>query len=103
MPLVVEVNEARYRRVPTGELNRLMREAVAGHPPPSKAGVRVKFVYATQAETVPPTFVFFVNKPEWVHFSYQRYLENFIRERVNFTGTPIRLIFRARSEDRFAR
>ncbi len=103
MPLVVEVNESRYRRVSTGELNRLMREAIAGHPPPSKAGVRVKFMYATQAESVPPTFVFFVNKPEWVHFSYQRYLENFIRERVNFTGTPIRLIFRARSEDRFAR
>lgn len=102
MPLVMEVNEARYKRVPTGRLNRLMREALAKHPPPSKAGVRVKFFYVTQAETVPPTFVFFVNKPKWVHFSYQRYLENHIRSHESFLGTPIRLVFRARSEDRFA-
>jgi GTP-binding protein len=102
MSLVMEVNEARYKRIPTGRLNRLMREALAKHPPPSKAGVRVKFFYATQAESVPPTFVFFVNKPEWVHFSYQRYLENYIRGHEAFPGTPLRLVFRARSEDRFA-
>lgn len=100
LPLVKEVSEARHKRITTGELNRLVRDAVARHPPPQKGGVRVKFFYATQAETVPPTFVFFVNKPEWVHFSYQRYLENRIREIEPFTGTPIRLRFRARSEDR---
>jgi GTP-binding protein len=101
LPLVMEVNEARHKRVPTAQLNRLMREAVAKHPPPQKGGVRIKFFYATQAETVPPTFVFFVNKPDWVHFSYQRYLENQIRETEPFPGTPIRLRFRPRSEDRF--
>ena len=101
LPLVLEVNESRFRRVNTAELNRLMRDAVTRHLPPSKGGVRVKFMYATQAETVPPTFVFFVNKPDWVHFSYQRYLENFLREHITLTGTPIRLFFRPRSEDRF--
>ncbi len=99
--LTQEVNEARTQRLPTGELNRIMRSAVAKHPPPQKGGVRVKFFFATQAETAPPTFIFFVNKPAWVHFSYQRYLENRIREQHPFAGTPIKLIFRARSEDRF--
>lgn len=100
---VLEVNEARQRRVPTAALNKLMREAVTRHPPPSKAGTRVKFFYATQASAAPPVFVFFVNKPEWINFSYQRYLENRLREEFPFPGTPIRLIFRARSEDRFGK
>lgn len=101
MSLVNDVQEARHKRIPTAQLNRLMREAIMKHPPPQKGGLRTKFFYATQAETVPPTFVFFVNKPDWVHFSYRRYLENQIREFEPFTGTPIRLRFRARSEDRF--
>jgi GTP-binding protein len=100
LPLVREVNEARYTRLSTAQLNRIMRAAVAKHPPPSKGGVRVKFFYATQAAVAPPVFVFFVNKPAWVHFSYQRYLENQIRAEYAFIGTPIKLIFRARSEDR---
>jgi GTP-binding protein len=103
LPLVTEVHEARHKRMNTSRLNKLVRDAVMKHPPPQKGGVRVKFYYATQAETVPPTFVFFVNKPEWVHFTYQRYLENQIREVEPFTGTPIRLRFRARSEDRFGK
>lgn len=103
LPLTLEVNEARRKRIPTGELNRLIREATAQHPPPQKAGTRVKFYYTTQADTVPPTFIFFTNKPEAVHFSYQRYLENQIRAAEPFTGTPIRLRFRARSEDRFGK
>jgi GTP-binding protein len=101
LPLVMEVQEARHKRIPTGRLNRIVRDATAKHPPPQKGGQRVKFFYATQAETVPPTFIFFVNKPDWIHFSYQRYLENRIRGAEPFTGTPIRLRFRARSEDRF--
>jgi GTP-binding protein len=99
--LVNDVQEARHKRIPTAQLNKLMREAIMKHPPPQKGGLRTKFFYATQAETVPPTFIFFVNKPDWVHFSYRRYLENQIRELEPFTGTPIRLRFRARSEDRF--
>jgi GTP-binding protein len=103
LPLVKEVNEARAKRIQTSRLNKIMRDAVMKHPPPQKRGVRVKFFYATQAETVPPTFIFFVNKPEYVHFTYQRYLENQIREAEPFAGTPIRLRFRARSEDRFGK
>jgi GTP-binding protein len=102
LPMVIEVYEARYQRVPTAQLNRLVRQLVGRHPPPQKGGIRVKFNYATQASVDPPTFVFFVSKPDWVHFSYQRYIENQIREEYPFPGTPIRLVFRARSEDRFS-
>ena len=102
MDLLIEVFEARFRRISTGQLNRLMRNAISRHPPPQKGGKRVKFAYVTQATVDPPTFVFFVNKPDWVHFTYQRYLENRIREEFPFPGTPIRLVFRARSEDRFS-
>jgi len=102
MPTVSEVYDARFKRIATSELNRLMRDAVGRHPPPQKGGVRVKFLYATQARVDPPTFVFFVNKPDWVHFSYQRYLENRIREDFPFPGTPIKLFFRSRSENRFS-
>ena len=101
LPLALEVNEARHQRIATGPLNRFMFDAVAKHPPPSKAGKRVKFFYATQVDVAPPTFVFFVNKPQWVHFGYRRYLENQLREIYPFTGTPVKIIFRARSEDRF--
>lgn len=102
MALIVEVFEARSRRIPTSQLNRLMRDAISRHPPPQKRGIRVKFAYVTQASVDPPTFVFFVSKPDWVHFTYRRYLENRIREEFPFPGTPIRLVFRARSEDRFS-
>ena len=102
LPQVIEVYEARFRRVPTAQLNRLMRQVISRHPPPQKGGIRVKFNYATQANVDPPTFVFFVSKPDWVHFSYQRYLENQIRAEYPFPGTPIRLVFRVRSEDRFS-
>lgn len=103
LPEVLAANEARYVRIPTGQLNKLMRDAVIKHPPPSKSGIRVKFFYATQAAVTPPTFVFFVNKPEWVNFGYQRFLENQIREQYPFRGSAIRLVFRARSEDRFGK
>ena len=102
LPEVIEVNEARYQRVPTAQLNRLMRQVISRHPAPQKGGIRVKFNYATQANVDPPTFVFFVSKADWVHFSYQRYIENQIRAEYPFPGTPIRLVFRARSEDRFS-
>jgi GTP-binding protein len=96
LPLVQEVNAARFQRVPTSALNRMLREAVYNHPP-SRGGKDVRFYYATQPSTAPPVFVFFVNKPEWVHFTYQRYLENQLREAFAFPGTPVRLIFRPRS------
>ncbi|MCA9951728.1 MAG: ribosome biogenesis GTPase Der [Anaerolineales bacterium] len=99
----VKVNTARHSRIPTGALNKWLREVTTQHPPPSKNGVRMKFFYATQPKVAPPTFVFFVNKPEWIHFSYQRYMENKLRESFPLTGTPVRFIFRARSEDRFGK
>lgn len=102
LPEVINVYEARHQRIPTAQLNRLMRQVVSRHPAPQKGGIRVKFNYATQAGVDPPTFVFFVSKPDWVHFSYQRYIENQIRAEYPFPGTPIRLVFRARSEDRFS-
>ena len=103
LPHVIDVNEARYQRVPTSALNKFMRDAITQHPPPGKGGKRAKFFYATQANVAPPTFVFFVNNPESVNFGYKRYLENRLREQWPFTGVPIRLFFRARSEDRFGK
>lgn len=95
----VRVYEQRHQRIPTGQLNEIVQEATVRHAPPSRAGKRLKFYYATQPSVDPPTLVFFVNDRRLVHFSYQRYLENRIRERWGFEGTPIRLIFRGREED----
>ena len=98
LPTALRVQDARLIRISTAELNRILREAVARHSPPSKAGKRLKFYYATQARVDPPTFVFFVNDPSMVHFSYQRYLENRLREHYGFLGTPLRLSFRKRGK-----
>jgi GTP-binding protein len=92
----LRVYEQRYQRIPTGQLNDLLQESIARHSPPSKAGKRLKFYYATQPVVDPPTLVFFVNDSRLVHFSYQRYLENRIRERWGFEGTPLRLRFEGR-------
>lgn len=100
LPLALEVTRARSQRIPTSELNRLVRDAVASHAPPSKGGRRLKFLFATQPAVDPPTFVFFVNDPDLAHFSYQRFLENKIRERYPFPGTPLVLRFRPRNRDR---
>ena len=99
-PTVLEVQAARQQRVGTGELNDLLRDIIANHPPPTKAGTQLKFYYATQVAVKPPTFVFFVNRPEMIHFGYERYIENRIRERFPFTGTPIRLLFRGRNAEK---
>jgi GTPase len=95
----LQVVEERNRRVTTAQLNKLLREAVAKHPPASKPGKWLKFYYATQVDIAPPTFVFFCNDPMQIHFSYRRYLENQLRETFGFTGTPIRISFRGREED----
>jgi len=95
---VMEVQAARHHRLSTSELNDLMRDIVAHHPPPTKGGTQLKFYYVTQVGVAPPTFVFFVNRPEMVHFGYQRYIENQLRERYPFTGTPVRLLFRGRGD-----
>ncbi len=94
-----EVFGERKKRVPTALLNSVIRDTVAAHAPPAVAGKKLKILYATQAETSPPTFVFSVNDPALLHFSYQRYLENGLRRSFGFQGTPIRLIFKRRGEE----
>jgi GTP-binding protein len=97
------VADERYRRVSTGELNRVVMDAVRAHPPSHVRNRLPKVLYATQVAIAPPTFVIFVNDPELIHFSYKRYLENRIREAYGFLGTPIRLIFRRRESEDAAR
>ena len=99
----VRVAEERYRRVPTGELNRLIMDAVRAHPPSHVRNRLPKLYYATQVGVAPPTFVIFVNDPQLVHFSYKRYLENQIRQEYGFLGTPIRLVLRQRESEEDAR
>ena len=94
LELAVDVWGERRRRVPTGELNRLVASAVERMPPPLAHGRRPKIRYATQAGVAPPTFVFFATDPASIHFSYRRYLENRLRDAYGFLGTPVRLVFR---------
>jgi len=96
----VRVHQQRFFRVPTGDLNELVQDSVARHSPPSRWGKKLRFYYATQPTVDPPTLVFFVNDTRLVHFSYQRYLENRIRERWGFEGTPLRLRFQGREKKR---
>jgi GTP-binding protein len=96
----VEAGAERERRVETGQLNQVLRKAVAEKPPPVPSkGKRLKLLYATQAEVDPPTFVLFVNDASMVHFSYRRYMENVIRRNFGFQGTAIRLVFRGRGDE----
>lgn len=95
---VLNVADMRYLRVPTARLNEVVQESVRRHNPPVTNNRALKIYYATQTRVNPPTFVFFVNDPEAVHFSYERYLENRLREAFGFKGTAIRLFFRARSK-----
>lgn len=98
--MVLQVLSEREKRVPTGQLNRVIRAAIDEHPPAESArGRYLKFSYATQPRTSPPTFVFFVNDPKLLHFSYRRYLENRLRAEFGFAGTPIRLSFRGKNDD----
>ncbi len=92
------IAKEREKRVPTPVLNDAMQEAFIKHSPPSGRGKTLKLLYVTQGGVNPPTFIFFVNDPRLVHFSYLRFLENEIRARFGFEGTPIRTIFKARSE-----
>ena len=91
LPKVNQVAEAHSMRVPTSVLNDLITDATIMTPPPSDRGKRLKINYATQATVKPPTFILFVNDPELMHFSYERYIENKIREAFVFEGTPIRI------------
>ncbi|MEM0529918.1 ribosome biogenesis GTPase Der [Zongyangia sp. HA2173] len=96
--LIRHVHEKNSMRITTGMLNDMLAYATARVQPPSDKGKRLKIYYMTQASTKPPTFVCFVNRAELFHFSYQRYLENQIRETFQLDGTPIRMIVRERGD-----
>jgi len=94
--LVDRVAEQYQRRVPTSELNRVFEEVILSNPPPMYRNKELKLYYITQVSIKPPAFVIFVNYPEGIHFSYERYIVNKIRENFEFDGTPVRVFFRKR-------
>ncbi len=100
LEMAVDVWGERRKRIGTGELNRLLAEATARQVPPVAKNRRPKLFYATQAGIEPPTFIFFANDAELIHFSYRRYLENRIRDVLGFHGAPIKLVFRNRGAER---
>ena len=99
LDLVNMAVEQNAMRISTSVLNEIIRDAVQLNPPPSDKGKRLKILYATQSSVKPPTFVLFVNEPEIMHFSYERFLENKIRENFGFEGTPIRFVVKKRSSE----
>lgn len=97
LPLALEIVEERHKRIPTSHLNEMLREAVNKQPPmATKKGAHLRIYFATQPQVNPPVFLFFTNDKDLVHWSYGRYLENRIRERYGFGGTPIAIVFRSR-------
>ncbi|MFT4413109.1 ribosome biogenesis GTPase Der [Fredinandcohnia humi] len=96
LPMINLASENHAMRVQTNVLNDVVMDAVAMNPTPTDKGNRLRIYYVTQVAVKPPTFVIFVNDPELMHFSYERFLENRIRDAFGFEGTPIKLIARAR-------
>jgi GTP-binding protein len=99
MPLVMRVAANMDRRVPTPQLNAIVRDAVYAHPPPNRSGKPLRIYYAAQVATHPPLFIFHCNDPDLVNFSYKRFLENTLRSNFDFEGVPLRLEFRARRDE----
>lgn len=99
MQTAYESYENASKRITTGVINEVLQSAVLANEPPFRSGKRTKFQYITQVQTNPPTFLLFVNEAKGVHFSYIRYLENFIRKSVDFSGTPIKLILRDKKDE----
>ena len=95
LPVALEVVGQRRIKMPTNELNKVLRQAFVEHPPPSYNGRRLRFSYATQASSEAPTVVLFVNDTGLLHFSYRRYLEKKVRNRFGLTGNPLKLVLRA--------
>lgn len=94
--LIKQVDQNHSQRIQSAVLNDVLMDAIAHNPTPTENGRRLRVYYATQVAIKPPTFVIFVNDPDLMHFSYERYLENQIREAFDFTGTPLHLIERKR-------
>ena len=91
------VHNAYYTRVKTSLLNEVMQDAQIMNQAPNFNGGRLKILYASQVSSAPPTIVLFVNDPNYMHFSYERYIENRLRETFNFEGTPIRIVLKKRT------
>ncbi len=98
MPIVLKVFENASRRIKTGLLNEVLQDAILNYEPPAKNGKRAKIYYVTQTQTNPPTFVFFCNDAKLINFAYEHYLENRIREKLEFFGTPIKIIIKSKEE-----
>ncbi|MCM3738850.1 ribosome biogenesis GTPase Der [Oceanobacillus luteolus] len=96
LPVINMASENHVKRIPTNLLNDVIMDALAINPTPTYKGRRLKVLYSTQVAVKPPSFVVFVNDPELMHFSYERFLENQIREAFDFTGTPIKIFVRKR-------
>lgn len=95
----LNIADMRFLRIPTSRLNEVVQEAVRRHNPTAFRGKILKIYYATQVAVNPPTFVFFVNNPQALHFTYERYLENQLRSAFSFKGTAIRMFFRERPKN----
>jgi GTP-binding protein len=93
-----DVTKSHRKRIPTGELNRFFEEVLERHPPPTQSGKAIRLYFVTQAMVAPPTFVISTNFPDKVHWSYQRYVSNQIRERFGFEGTPLRVHYRPKNK-----
>jgi GTP-binding protein len=96
LPLALRVQEERLVRLSTSQINRILQDAQSRHAAPSHTGRQLKIYYGTQVRSEPPTFLLYCNDPRLAHFTYQRYLENCIRESYSFLGTPVRIVFRPR-------
>ncbi len=98
LPLALKVQEERLARLTTSQINQILMKAQDEHPAPSHAGRALKMYYGTQVRSDPPTFMIYVNDPKLAHFSYRRFVENRLREKYGFLGTPIRLVMKGRKE-----
>jgi GTP-binding protein len=99
LPTAMKVAVERRKRVATSQLNALLRQALYEHPPTSiKVGAHLRIYYATQPQINPPVFLFFANDAQMIHWGYARYLENKLREKFGYVGTPIKIVFRGRVE-----
>ena len=99
LDMVDQVYAQTCKRIPTGILNDILADATTDFQPPASGGRRLKIYYVTQQSIAPPTFIFFVNDEKLMHFSYERYLENYFRKSFDFTGTPVHFIIRQRKKE----
>ena len=97
LPLALQVQDERMAHIGTGALNRILMKAQDLHSPSSKTGRQLRIYYGTQVRSDPPTFMLYVNDPQLMHFTYQRFLENQLRAVFPFSGTPIRFVLKRRS------